>query len=189
MTNLFIFFINLIHPLEVIKEIVKPNVVTKDLQHARKLIQQLADETNTQLKKNVYKNYTLFIDTAKEISLLKNEMYTLSNLLSDEQKLLSSLLDISISGDKTHGLTAIEKKEVAAKFKNHQEFSLTKSESSYLINTSNLSKELQNALDKIDGITGQLDSRNRILLMHGELTELDPNDYRPIANQGNFLIE
>ena len=44
-------------------------------------------------------------------------MFTLSNLLSDEQKLLNSLLDISISGDKTHGLTAIEKKEVAAKFR------------------------------------------------------------------------
>lgn len=140
------------------------------------------------MKKNVYKNYTLFIDTAKEISLLKNEMYTLSNLLSDEQKLLGSLLDISISGDKTHGLTAIEKKEVAAKFRN-QGSALSKSESVHLLGPSNLSKELQSALDKIDGITGQLDSRNRILLMHGELTELDPNDYRPIANQGEFLAK
>lgn len=84
----------------VIKELVKPDITIKDLQYARKAIQQKADETNTQLKKNVYQNYTLFIDTAKEINLLKNEMYTLSNLLSDEQKLLSSLLDISISGDK-----------------------------------------------------------------------------------------
>lgn len=110
--------------------------------------------------------------------MLKNEMYTLSNLLSDEQKMLSSLLDISISGDKGHGLTATEKKEVAAKFRN-QELSLAKSESSYT-----LSKELQNVLEKIDGVTGILDQRNRILLMDGELTELDSNDYRPIANQG-----
>lgn len=118
-------------------------------------------------------------------------MYTLSNLLSDEQKLLSSLLDISISGDKTHGLTAIEKKEVAAKFRNQESnlFNLSKSESTHLLNaksSSNLSKELQQVLDKIEGITGILDSRTRILLMHGELIELDSNDYRPIQNQGTI---
>ena len=41
----------------------------------RKMIQDLSDDTNTLLKQNVYKNYSQFIDTAKEISHLETDMY------------------------------------------------------------------------------------------------------------------
>lgn len=39
-----------------------------ELHQQRAKIQNLADETNGILKKNVYHNYALFIETAKEIS-------------------------------------------------------------------------------------------------------------------------
>ena len=39
-----------------------------ELQQHRNVIQSLAKETNSKLKKNVYDNYTQFIETAKEIS-------------------------------------------------------------------------------------------------------------------------
>lgn len=70
------------------------------LQQAREKVQQLCDETNAQLKKNVYRNYTLFIETAKEIAFLKSEMSSLSQLLNEEQNLLASLLDLSICEEK-----------------------------------------------------------------------------------------
>ena len=35
----------------------------------------MADDTNNQLKKNVYQNYSQFIETAKEISHLESDMY------------------------------------------------------------------------------------------------------------------
>ena len=169
-------------------------MTTDHLLQARRTVQQLADETNTQLKKNVYKNYALFIDTAKEISSLKNEMYTLSNLLTEEQKLICQLLETSISGDKSHLLTAIEKKEAAAKFRSQESEEsrriIDRSQSSQLLSgalQSNISKELQSILERIEGISGILDSRNRILLMHGELAELDPNEYKPIPNQGSVF--
>ena len=41
----------------------------------RKVIQTLSDDTNNQLKKNVYQNYSQFIETAKEISHLETDMY------------------------------------------------------------------------------------------------------------------
>ena len=40
-------------------------------EHRQKIL-QLAEETNTQLKKNVYMNYMQFIETAKEISCKNN---------------------------------------------------------------------------------------------------------------------
>ena len=42
-----------------------------ELQQQRQRIQQLAKETNSLLKKNVYNNYMQFIETAKEISCEK----------------------------------------------------------------------------------------------------------------------
>ena len=39
-----------------------------ELQQQRQRIQQLAEDTNIQLKKNVYMNYMQFIETGKEIS-------------------------------------------------------------------------------------------------------------------------
>lgn len=100
------------------REINRPSVTVETLLQHRQRVQAEADDINVALKRNVYKNYALFIDSAKMISLLKNEMYNLSRLLTDQQTLLSSLTDTSISGDRTHGLTLNEKKEVVAKYRN-----------------------------------------------------------------------
>lgn len=39
-----------------------------ELKRVRNKIQQISEETNANLKKNVYQNYMQFIDAAKEIS-------------------------------------------------------------------------------------------------------------------------
>lgn len=62
-----------------------------ELRKQRARIQELADSTSAQLKRNVYQNYMQFIETAKEISHLESEMYQLSQLLSEQRTLLSSL--------------------------------------------------------------------------------------------------
>ncbi|KAI1286952.1 Exocyst complex component 8 [Halotydeus destructor] len=180
-----------------VRELNKPSVGVDSLMFARNKVQTMVDDTNVSLKRNVYKNYALFIDTAREISLLKNEMYTLSHLLTEEQALLANLIDVSISGDKSHGLTLTEKKEVAAKFRSdgHPQESLgkigiPKSHSAQVINSNSSysAKELNNVVDKIEGCSGMLETRNRSLLNYGEATELDPNDYSRIPNQGKTLI-
>jgi hypothetical protein len=51
-----------------VKELSQRCVGGQELQQQRQKIQSLADETNIQLKKNVYQNYMQFIETAKEIS-------------------------------------------------------------------------------------------------------------------------
>lgn len=127
----------------------KASVSIDNLLVARKNVQSLADDTNAQLKKNVYKNYALFIETAKEISYLKNEMYQLNHMLAEEQSLMSQMLEVSIGGDRP-GLTAIEKKEVAEKVKEDKKKELEKQINS----NTHISKELSYFLDKIEGCTG-----------------------------------
>lgn len=171
------------------RELNRASVSVETLQHHRKRIQSEADEISLKLKKNVFQNYSLFIDSAKEISLLKNEMYSLSKILTDQQGLLSSLTDVSISGDRTHGLTLTEKKEVAAKFKSGNDESdiVVRSRGSSNQNQNGGStKALVEVIEKIDGGVGLLETRNRYLVHSGELTELDPNDYS-LLNQGKVL--
>lgn len=204
------------------RELNKPSVTVETLQKHRNRVQDEADEVNIALKKNVYKNYALFIDSAKEISLLKNEMYSLSRLLNEQQTLLSSFTDLSISGDRTHGLTLNEKKEVAAKFRSQDAYNEINGGSSSVttgrgdnlhdqvnygkggINAMNRSqshgtfaqnasgssssKDLTSVLNKIEGGTGILEPRNRVLLYHGELIELDPEDYSRVSGQQKILL-
>jgi len=96
------------------EELSKPSITVEELQSARRVIQVISDETDVLLKKNVYQNYALFIDTAREISYLKNEMFALSHLLSEQQSLFSSLQEISISGFKNHGFS--EKNDAISKY-------------------------------------------------------------------------
>ncbi len=66
----------------------------------KKRMQGVADRTAHQLKQNVFKNYTLFIDSSKEISSLESEMYQLSQFLHEQQALARNLQAFSIVNTK-----------------------------------------------------------------------------------------
>lgn len=152
----------------------KPSVTLEELLNARKSVQNCADETNTQLKKNVYKNYQLFIDTSKEISYLKSEMSQLSRYLNDENKLLESLLSISIGGSKT-GLSLSEKKEALEKVKEERERKMLQMSQANM-NGPLPTKEFRTIIENIEGGAGMLDNRqNCLVYCDGEVIELDEN--------------
>lgn len=69
--HLFLFTCSIIlfSPSDV-KELTQQCVGGHDLQQHRQKIQNLSEETNQYLKKNVYQNYMQFIETAKEISCM-----------------------------------------------------------------------------------------------------------------------
>ncbi|KAG1670499.1 Exocyst complex component 8 [Nymphon striatum] len=136
-----------------------------DLQVARGTIQNLADETNSQMKKNVYKNYTQFIETAKEISYLESEMYQLSHMLTEQKSVMSSLLEISVASDK--GIS-----EHDGDVKDEEE---TK-------------KNLTELLETVEGCARIMEIPGRYLLQSGELLELDPQSHSSIDYIKMFLL-
>lgn len=71
----------------------KPSIDLDYLYSVKKQVQDFADETNSQLKKNVYQNYSLFIELLREISTLKDEMRQLNTLLEQQQTAMNKLLD------------------------------------------------------------------------------------------------
>jgi hypothetical protein len=52
-------------------------------------------QASTRLKKDVYNNYQLFIDTSKEISNLENDMLDVRALLTDSSALLRNITELS----------------------------------------------------------------------------------------------
>ena len=83
-----------------VKEITHHCVGGHELHQQRSNIQTLLEDTNLQLKKNVYQNYGQFIETAKEISFLESEMYQLAHMITEQRNLLHDLMDASVLGDK-----------------------------------------------------------------------------------------
>lgn len=74
-----------------VKQLSQQSDGDRDLQEHRQRIQALAEETAQNLKRNVYKNYRQFIETAREISYLESEMYQLSHLLTEQKSSLESI--------------------------------------------------------------------------------------------------
>lgn len=82
---------------EVRRDVFERPKATIDLDYlysVKRQVQSFADHTNAQLKKNVYQNYSLFIESSIEISTLKEEMRQLNSLLEHQQTAMSKLLDL-----------------------------------------------------------------------------------------------
>ncbi len=54
----------------------------------------IASDARTDLKQNVYRNHTKFIETAKQVATLESEVYQLHSLLADEKQLLDNVKDL-----------------------------------------------------------------------------------------------
>lgn len=154
-------------PLDYVKQKISDCTGVEDLLNERDRIQKLAEETNGLLKKNVYKNYTQFIETAKEISYLEGEMYQLSHMLAEQQSVLSSLIDVSIAASKDTESKIIGEKETDEE------------------NNKNLSL----LLEKVEGCATILEVRGKTVLYSGEMLELGVNDLKHLHTVYCVLLD
>ena len=83
-------------PEKYVKSILSECDMYRSLYDQRNSIQKLGETTAVALKKNVYRNYRQFIDTAKEISYLEAEMYQLSHLLTEQKSIIAEQIENDI---------------------------------------------------------------------------------------------
>jgi len=154
-------------PARYVSEISQRCVGGEEILAQRKVIQNLSDDTNNQLKKNVYQNYSQFIETAKEISHLENDMYRLSHMITEQRKMLTGLLETSLLGDTVPLTHAIEKGEVVAE----------KEEEPTNVNIVDQGrKDLLDLMENVEGGREIIDVQTRFILHHGDLVEMDTGD-------------
>ncbi|XP_071762952.1 exocyst complex component 8 [Centroberyx gerrardi] len=156
-------------PQNYVKQLSQQSDGDRDLQEHRQKIQTLADETAQNLKKNVYKNYRQFIETAKEISYLESEMYQLSHILTEQKSIMESITQALLSTDKDE-----TSKEMLAAFpKETEELK---------------QRTLTSLLEKVEGGKNIMDTPGRHLVYNGDLAEYDVDNMAPIQKVHAFLM-
>ena len=152
-------------PVKYVAEISQRCVGGEEVHAQRKVIQAVADETNNQLKKNVYQNYSQFIETAKEISHLETDMYRLSHMITEQRKLLTGLLETSLLGDSVPLSHVIEKEEEKEEEKEVEVAPNNAMETGR--------RELIELMENVEGGRDVIDVVSRFVLTHCDLLEMD----------------
>ncbi|KAF3703054.1 Exocyst complex component 8 [Channa argus] len=156
-------------PQNYVKQLSQQSDGDRDLQEHRQKIQNLADETAQNLKKNVYKNYRQFIETAKEISYLESEMYQLSHILTEQKSIMESITQALLSTDKDE-----TSKEMQAAFPKETE--------------DVKQRNLTSLLEKVEGGKNIMDIPGRHLVYNGDLSEFDVDHMSLIQKVHAFLM-
>ncbi|CAF0815442.1 unnamed protein product [Adineta ricciae] len=81
-------------PESFVQSIASKSIGSADLMNMKRRMHLISSEAKTELKHNVYRNHTKFIETAKEVSSLESEVYQLHSLLADEKQLLNTVKEL-----------------------------------------------------------------------------------------------
>ncbi|KAK7093761.1 exocyst complex component 8-like [Littorina saxatilis] len=135
----------------------------------RQKVHALNEDTAQALKKNVYKNYSQFIETAKEISILEGEMYQLSNMLTEEKSLMSSMMKLSLVSDKA----MVEGPKEEKKEESPEE---------------ETRRNLAFLLEKVEGCSSVTEVPGRHLVHDTDLVEVEPETFVQIQRTHAFLL-
>ncbi|XP_003701134.2 exocyst complex component Exo84 [Megachile rotundata] len=160
------------NPEKFVKELSAQCVGADELRQQRAKIQELANNTSAQLKRNVYQNYMQFIETAKEISHLESEMYQLSQLLSEQRSLLTTL-----GSTRTTGVIFEESSE--SQLENLNDFTSKEEEQK---------QKLMQLLENVEGAISLAETPGRVCLHEGSLLELDALEGTPLKRVHAYLF-
>lgn len=167
------------NPDSYVRELSRRCVGGQELQQQYQKIQLLGEETSAQLKRNVYQNYTQFIETAKEISHLESEMYQLSHLLTEQRSLLAALASTSLLGSTNAGSSTGGENTSDVTVQPEQQLQREEEERR---------RKLTAALEKVEGCVDLIESSSRCLLHEGDLLELDPTEFTAMQRMHAFLF-
>lgn len=159
-------------PERYVKELAKSCVGGEELAQQKEKIKNLAEETASALKKNVYENYMQFIETATEISHLETEMYKLSHLLSDQRIVLTTLSQASILGNEnTLSRESIDNHDLEAEKAEEER-----------------KNKLTLITEKVENCMNLLDTPERHLLHEGDLLEIDAEENTALQRMHVYLF-
>ncbi|UJR22764.1 hypothetical protein I4U23_025796 [Adineta vaga] len=85
------FIVPKFDPDSFIQSIASKSIGSEDLVNMKRRMYLISSEAKTDLKQNVYRNHTKFIETAKQVASLESEVYQLQSLLADEKQLLNTV--------------------------------------------------------------------------------------------------
>jgi len=159
-------------PIKFANSISKESDGDKDLHETRHRVHLLGEETAQVLKKQVYQNYQLFINTAKEISFLEGEMFQLSNILTEQKNLMENMT-----------------KTFAAKEQLSDDIGHEKRNQQILLNKETEKKQvMESLLTKVEGCEKVVKVAGRSLVFDGDVLELDMDTFEVLEKVHLFIF-
>ncbi|KAG4208626.1 hypothetical protein ERO13_A03G145100v2 [Gossypium hirsutum] len=89
------------------------NMTEKEIKHACSNLLELRKASAEEMRKSVYANYTAFIRTSKEITILEGELLSMRNHLSTQAALVHGLAEVTILDSLTTGAYELEEEKVS----------------------------------------------------------------------------
>ncbi|XP_041044094.1 exocyst complex component 8 [Carcharodon carcharias] len=199
-------------PAQYVKQLSQQSDGDRDLQEHRHKIQSLADETAQNLKKNVYKNYRQFIETAREISYLESEMYQLSHILTEQKGIMDGLTQMLLAADKEQqqqhqhqgprqlqpslvgggGASSSSVTASSSASATSSSGGTTSSSEAFLIlpreAEEHKQRTLTTLLEKVEGCQDILQAPGRYLVYNGDLLECDAESAAQVQRVHAFLM-
>jgi hypothetical protein len=145
----------------------------QELEEEKLKITKLSDETAQILKKQVYNNYLQFIDTAKEISNLEQEMKQINQILAKQKNVMDKMSKVLVS-DSGVDMEAKMKEQEAEKDRKDKEEQQVKA--------------LSTILEKVEDCDPNLIKAGRFLVFDGRVAELDAENFQPFQEVHLFLL-
>ena len=146
----------------------------QELEEEKLKITKLSDETAQILKKQVYNNYLQFIDTAKEISNLEQEMKQINQILAKQKDVMDRMSKVLVS-DSGVDMEAKMKEQEATKEREDKEEQQVKA--------------LSTILEKVEDCDPNLIKAGRFLVFDGRVAELEAENFQPFQEVHLFLLK
>jgi HAMP domain-containing protein len=80
-----------------VKKIAAESVYSSSIADTKEKLNRSAQQTAEEIKQSVYKNYTNFMDTAKEVGHLEGKMNQMRQSLDEQRKLLNLFTNLNIN--------------------------------------------------------------------------------------------
>lgn len=154
-------------PAKYVKSVSAQSDGDKDLEEEKHRVQSLGEDTAQILKKQVYKYYQQFIDTAKEISYVEGEMFQLQHILTEQKNLMKLMSNIYLVKDD-------EEREEHGNKKQHN----TRKEDKKRV--------MMKLREKVEGFPDP--PNHRFLVYDNDVTELEMDNFSEIRKIHLFLF-
>jgi len=160
-------------PSEYVKSVSANSDGDRDLEDAKLRITALSDETAKILKRQVYNNYLQFIDTAKEISSLEQEMKQINSILSKQRNVMDKMASILVEDS---GVDLEEKLKEQKILKDKQ------------MKEEQQKQALNIILENVENCDPTVIKQNRFLIFDGRVAELNSDTFEQFQEVHLYLM-
>ncbi|CAG0917923.1 unnamed protein product [Notodromas monacha] len=180
------------HPSKFVDGLTRVTASGRDFDEFEKQMMKIEQASSEKLKKAVYHFYPMFIRTSKEILAMESEVTRAVHAMEEQKAFLSSLLELSISGQKPPGSSKEADLPIFGdRSRQPRSASVDRStpnRNDPVLEDDSKRKAGLKKLEAVEGATHVIESGNRSLLHDGRVREIHPDSGGELEDVHLFLL-